>query len=438
VREIVELFPEAAGFTLSLNGTDSDIFFCDCERCRPLTKTERAARTFEHINRGLELGASGAPKKILFSPYMGAWKNIMEPEVYLPLAGRLPHSMALRLNMSYGDTYLFNALNPLLGSFVSHGNDELCDFDPGGEYHGGFFGMQPTISRYMDQRIKAYAARGVKGFSFRNHQYHTHFSELDWYVGAMLAWDPSLDVESHRVRWARRTFGDEGGALVLDLLDLGFDVMRKTLYAGGINFTNWGLIVESVNRTRHIFIDRCAKHSDRGLERVAPTPENIARLVAEKEEAFLLAEDGIRKTTALRGKVAPRYQEALRQSFLMFRELARIYRPLLEGLLRYFQFEHTLSEVDREALRRPILDAVARLRAAVAEAQTNLATIDAKQLCEQLGMSWVAFNSNKGLYSQDLGVTRMDQKLALPYALQFADDLEQRLDYVPASVFGYY
>ena len=72
--------------------------------------------------------------------------------------------------------------------------------------------------------------------------------------------------------------------------------------------------------------------------------------MAEKEEAFQLAEDGIRAVTALRGKVAPRYQEALRQSFLLLRELARVYRPLLEGLLRYFQFEATLSEVDREHL----------------------------------------------------------------------------------------
>jgi hypothetical protein len=438
VREIVELFPEAAGFTLSLNGTDSDVFFCDCERCRRMSKSARAALTFEHIVRGMERGANGRPKKILFSPYMGAWKNIMEPEVYLPLAGKLPPSVALRLNMSYGDTYLFNALNPLLGAFVGQGNDELCDFDPGGEYHGGFFGMQPTISRYMDERIKAYAARGVRGFSFRNHQYHTHLSELDWYVGARLAWDPRLDVEALRTTWARRTFGAEGGEQVLALLDLGFEVMRRTLYADGINFTNWGLFIESVNRTRHILVDRCAKHADRGLERVAPTPENIARLVAEKEEAFQLAEDGVRAVTGLRGKVAPRYQEALRQSFLLFRELARVYRPLLEGLLRYFQFERTLSEVDRERLRRPILDAVARLRAAVAAAQTNLATIDARELCAQLGMSWVAFNSNKGLYSQDLSVTRMDLKLALPYALQFAADLEARMSYVPASVFGYY
>jgi hypothetical protein len=438
VREVVELFPEAAGFTLSLNGTDSDIFFCDCERCRPLSKSQRAALTLEHFDRGMERGANGRPKRILFSPYMGAWKNVMEPEVYLPLAGKLPPSVALRLNVSSGDTYLFNALNPLLGAFVGQGNDELCDFDPGGEYHGGFFGMQPTISRYMDERIKAYAARGVRGFSFRNHQYHTHFSELDWDVGARLAWDPGLDVEALRTKWARRTFGEEGGEQVLALLGLGFEVMRRTLYAGGLNFTNWGLFIESVNRTRHILIDRCAKHADRGLERVAPTPENIARLVAEKEEAFQLAEDGVRTVTSLRGKVAPRYQEALRQSFVLFRELARVYRPLLEGLLRYFQFERTLSEVDRERLRRPILDSVARLRAAAAEAQTNLATIDARELCAQLGMSWVAFNSNKGLYSQDPGVTRMDRKLALPYALQFADDLEARMSYTPASVFGYY
>lgn len=32
----------------------------------------------------------------------------------------------------------------------------------------------------------------------------------------------------------------------------------------------------------------------------------------------------------------------------------------------------------------------------------------------------------------------MDKNLALPYALQLADDIERQMNYVPASVFGYY
>ena len=438
VQEVTELFPGAAGIALSVNGADSDIYFCDCERCHRLTKPQRAALLFEHVHRGLvQGGGTHAGKRVIFSPYMGAWKNILEPEVYGPLAGMLPPSVVLRFNMSFGDTYLFNALNPQLGAFP--GTEQMCDFDPGGEYHGGFFGMQPTISRYMAERMRAYVARGVRGFSFRNHQYHTAFSDLDWYVGAMLAWDPHQDVEQVRGAWARRAFGAEAGSIVLDLLDLGFDVMRKTLYADGINFTNWGLFIESVNRTRHIMMDRCARHSVNGFERVAPEPENMARLLAEKEEAFLLAGEGMRLVDErLRGKIAPRYQAGLRDSFLLARELARVYRPLLEALLRTFHWERTLSEVDRERQRRPILESVACLREAVAQAQANLAALDARQHCERLGMDWTAFNSNKGLYSQDPSVTRIDQKIALPYALQFADDVEQRMQYVPASVFGYY
>ena len=41
----------------------------------------------------------------------------------------------------------------------------------------------------MDDRVKAYAARGVTNFSLRNRQYRTDFSELDWYVGSQLAWN---------------------------------------------------------------------------------------------------------------------------------------------------------------------------------------------------------------------------------------------------------
>ena len=94
--------------------------------------------------------------------------------------------------------------------------------------------------------------------------------------------------------------------------------------------------------------------------------------------------------------------------------------------------------MDRERLRRPILDAAARTRLAVGEAQRRMSGLDARELCENLGMDWYAFNTNKGLYSQDPAVTPMDQKLALPYALQFAEDVEQRMQYLPASVFGYY
>jgi hypothetical protein len=342
----------------------------------------------------------------------------------------------MELNAQYGDFYIFNSLNPLIGAFPK--NDTIYEFDPAGEYHGGFFGLQPTLSRYMGERVKAYSARGVKNISLRNLQYHTDFTELDWRVGSELAWNPDQDVEQLRKTWARRLFGGEGGPRALELMDLSFEVMRKSLYADGLNFTNWGLFIENVNRTRHILLDRSAKLADGGVERIAPTPENIARLIAEKEEAFQLGEQGLRRVEQARGKLSPRLVEGMRESLLLARELTRIYRPELEALMLYFQFERTLSEVDRERLRKPILESTARLRAAVKEAQGNLASIDARRMCENLGMDYAAFKSNKGLYSQDRSVTQMDKNLALPYALEFAADIEKRMQYEPASVFGYY
>jgi hypothetical protein len=434
VREIAELFPAIAGLRTAVQGTDSDIFFCDCERCRPKSKPQRALLFAQHVTQGLDRGNPG--KKLIFRTYMGAWKNLLEPEIFGPLAGKLPKSVVIHNNAQYGDFYLFNSLTPLIGAFP--GNDETYEFDPGGEYHGGFFGLQPTLSRYMDERVKAYAARGVTNFSLRNHQYRTDFTDLDWYVGSQLSWNYKADVEGLRKTWARRNFGDEGGPLVLQLMDIGFDVMRKSLYADGINFTNWALFIESVNRTRHIMMDRSAKMADRGLERMAPTPANIARLIAEKDEAFQLARQGLMLVDQARGKLSPRHLEALRASFTLARELTRIYRPELEALMLYFQWQGTLSDVDRERLRTPVLSAVARTRIAVKEAEKTLSAINAREMCENLGMDWRAFKSNKGLFSQDLAVTAMDKNLALPYALQLMDDIEKQMDYVPASVFGYY
>lgn len=290
----------------------------------------------------------------------------------------------------------------------------------------------------MAERARVYSARGVQNIGFRNLGYHTVFTELDWYVGSQLAWNPQQDVETLRASWARRQFGPEAGPEVLALLDLGYEVMRKSLYADGINFTNWGLFIENINRTRHIMFDRSAKLADRGMERIAPTPENIARLVGEKEEAYQLAGQALHQVDQLRGKIPPERLEGLRDSFLLARELARVYRPELELILRYFEWEGTLSDVDRERMRRPILNAAAATRAAVKEAQVNLSAIDAKRMCQDLEMDWTTFKTNKGLYSADPKVTSMDQNLSLPYVLKLANEIETKMQYEPASVFGYY
>ena len=434
-RELTETFPELAGLTVSTNGTESDIFFCECDRCSKLSKSDRVEMLLRHMVKGMDAGSTG--KKLIITPYMGAWKNLLEPEVYIPLAAnRLPPQVVINTGAQYGDTYIFNSLNPLVGAFPH--NDVIYGFDPAGEYFGGFFGVQSTISRYMSERARIYSARGVNNMAFRNIQYHSDFTDLDWYVGARLAWNPNDDVDKLRRIWAVSHFGAEAGPKILDLLDLGYDVMRKSLYADGINFTNWGLFIESVNRTRHITMDRSAKLADHGMERIAPTAENIARFVGEKNDAFELADQGLRKVDELRGKIPPRQLEGLRDSFLLARELARVNRPEFEAFIKYLQWEGTLSEVDRERLRRPLLDAVARTRTAVKDAQANLATIDAKRMCEDLGMDWVTYKSNKGLFSADPAVTAMDKNIALPYALKMVGEIEERMNYVPASVFGYY
>lgn len=56
IREITELFPEAAGLHMWSMGSDSDVFFCDCERCRRLNKSERALRLIDHVTNGMNQG----------------------------------------------------------------------------------------------------------------------------------------------------------------------------------------------------------------------------------------------------------------------------------------------------------------------------------------------------------------------------------------------
>ena len=70
VREIAELFPDISGLRTAIQGADSDFYFCHCDRCQRLSKTQRAEMFLRHFTEGLDQGSPG--KKLIFRTYMGA------------------------------------------------------------------------------------------------------------------------------------------------------------------------------------------------------------------------------------------------------------------------------------------------------------------------------------------------------------------------------
>src|SRR5205823_2612888 len=92
-------------------------------------------------------------------------------------------------------------------------------------------------------------------------------------------------------RWAAATYGPEVGPQVVRILHDGTRVMAGSVYVRQAAFiAGPGPFPEGLERVRHLGIDRSAKSVDGGEERVAPTRENLRRVVEEKDAAIALSE----------------------------------------------------------------------------------------------------------------------------------------------------
>jgi hypothetical protein len=427
VRELIEEIPGAAGIELWISWGDTDIFYCACERCAPRPLADRMLELVEQTLAGLDEGAPGAGKRIVLRTYLGGWRHILAEEIFGPLAGRLDPRVIVANKSQWGDMYLGNAYHPLAGQFTP-ANQEAIEFCLGGEYRGGLrWGMLAPISEYVRDRMQHYGALGVDGMAQRHIDWHNDFTVPEFETFYALAWDRTASPELIWQRWATRTFGPEAGPRVVEIVRDGTRAMLGSMYVQGVSITSHHLFPECLERMRHLVVDRSAKLVDNGLAKIAPTAENVERIVAEKDEAIALCAAILERIERLRPLLPERSSEALRLSFGLMYELALVYRELAELFWRYLRWSATLSEVDREFQRMDLLPIVARFRQAIGRLRERVPSLWCPALFEALGTpaaSWRAID-----FASEFPYSYLDQ---------IADDVERELDVVPGSLWAYF
>jgi hypothetical protein len=435
IRELFEELPAAAGLALSVSWGDTDIFYCACQTCSARTSADRVLDLIELSQAGMDDAAPGAAKRLLLKTYLGGWRDVLAEQIFGPLAGRLDPRVVVSNNSEWGDTYYTNAPHPLAGRFAPH-NAEVVEHCIGGEYRGGLlFGMVCAFSQFMHDRIELHADHGVTGIAQRHLQWRNIFNEPDFQTFYALGWDCDASPELIWQRWAEASYGKTVGPQVVEILRDGTRAMAGSMYLNGVVLTSHHLFPESLERMRHLVADRGAKMTEGGLERIAPTPENLRRAIAEKDAAIALLGAILRRIERLRPGLPAAHHRALELSFGLMYELALVYRELAELFLRYLRWAATLSEVDRELQRRDIAPLVGRLRTATARLRERVPALWRPELFEALGTDRALWERPESFI---WGTLDFENGFPFDCLERIADDLDRAVDVEAASLWGYF
>ncbi|MGQ9683202.1 MAG: hypothetical protein ACUVX9_11730 [Anaerolineae bacterium] len=368
VRELFRTFPQLAGYELWVAESFSDVTTCQCPECAKRSPAERilllVERTLEHMN-------AVAPGKTLLLRTFLSPRGSFEPEFFGPLQNRLPEQVIVSCKGQWGDMAYLNDPHPFVGS-LNNGR-ESAEFDLMGEYRGGGSGaMISCIPEYIADRMRLYAERGCKRFWARHTEAYERFAGLqyiNWEAYYRLSWDLGTPVETVWADWSRRTFGAAGPAMV-DLLSQTDELVNKTLYARGvcINRHYW-VFPDTLTGLRYFAVDNSARCMADGVSRIVPTPDNIAAVIAEKDEAVALVRTLQAALPPLRGQIDQLYFDTLQKVLRRSQLIVDIYRPMTEALWLYMQWEQTLSEFARDQQRQALLSALDRAERAIDEAE---------------------------------------------------------------------
>lgn len=435
IREVFEEVPDAAGLALSVSWGDTDCFYCACERCAPRTPAERVLSLIEQSLAAMDEARPGAGKRLIFKTYLGGWRDVLAEAFFGPLVGRLDPRVVISNNSEWGDTYYTNAPHPLAGRFAPR-NTEAVEFCIGGEYRGGLlFGMVAAFSQFMHDRIDHHARNGVNGLAQRHLQWRNIVNEPDFRTFYALAWDRNASPELIWQRWAEETYGKMVGPQVVEILRDGTRSMAGSMYVNGVVLTSHHLFPESLERMRHLVVDRGAKMTEGGMDKVAPTAANLRKIEGEKDVAIALATDILERIERLRPELPEQHYRALTLAFGLQYELALIYRELVVLFWRYLRWTQTLSEVEREFQRQDLLPLLHGYRAAISRLRERVPKLWCPELFQALGTDRAMWERPQ---SYIWGTLDFETGFPFDCLERIADDLERAVNVEPASLWGYF
>ncbi|MEA2064613.1 MAG: hypothetical protein U9P14_12995 [Gemmatimonadota bacterium] len=438
IRETCETFPDIAGIELWMGEKVNSILYCQCERCRDYPPAERFLDLINWVYKTMK--SVDPEKKLIIRTYMCAGRCYYEPELFLPIANRLPRDIIIGIKGQYGDFNYLNDPHPLVGAFPN--NPQIVEFDLGGEFRGHVKGYFSGISDYTEKRMKLYSEKGTRGFIFRHLDWLNAVTRVDAEAAFTLCWDINESAEEVEDMRLREKFGEEAVPGLKKLRRLGELIVQKDIHIMGANaYGIWGFIPESIFRTRYNVFEHCVRMIKGGEDLLLKAIENPQIALAEKREASDLAKEFGIELERLKDHIPESLYNGLKQTNLLTKKMIELHTITVELFLLYLKYERALYADNRISLILQMRAVIDRGRDWISRNEQLIDQFDIDEIRNNLECYQLPSKSGKPLprirrsvsespVPLKSGVTlpQIHQGVSLAPAKAYFDEVEQRFE----------
>lgn len=344
-KELFLALPDLAGIVCSIGTGEarlaiSNTFACGCERCKNLDPVE----WYKNMIMAMYQPFQEAGKKLIIRDFI---YTKAEQERFQKAFTDMPEEIVLSLKNTPHDFYPTFPDNPLMGHVGSH--PQITEYDVNGQFFG--WGVQPSaMLSDIRRRLRYGKEHQVTGFLARTDwegvQDWTCFDNLNMvnlYAIAAYAEQEEISEEEIYLRWLqgehlisdRLSPGELKKCVcaVKEIMDATWPIVEKTNFVNGCLFSNdscMHLTPEQftfIGGTHHSLSEWDPDKKD-ALEM---SPENIGRIIADKEEAYEQCEKLVDRVEAGNMGLTAEAYEKMKMHFSFMRWYVRGFRLTARG-----------------------------------------------------------------------------------------------------------
>ena len=177
-------------------------------------------------------------------------------------------------------------------------------------------------------------------------------NSVNVYAWRRLSWNPQEDVNAIWRDWAEKTYGAKAGVMVAAALRLSERAVAASFSPLGLGAPTESRFPSTVSRREDLLRYTNRQYLPEGAAALAPTRENVARVVAEKDAAIAQVEEMLRLVQA----AGPQTDAAKAKELLLRIGWLRTHLVVTRALdgalwrLRYRRAESQLGRTDAKAL----------------------------------------------------------------------------------------
>jgi hypothetical protein len=356
--ELFEVLPDLSGVVVSAGTFESKLSItmgtCNCPSCSTTTPAEWYSKLIGSIYEPFQ--RAGKTLVVRDFSYTKANQNVMMNAVQ-----SVSSDIVAALKTTPHDFYLTFPDNPRIGH--EGNNPQWIEFDTWGQFYG--CGLFPCgVAEDMQRRLTYDRAHGAVGAWFRtdlesmtDESVFNSFNLLNLISGAMLSQNVNQNIDNVYKAWLETGLLDvlipeslEPAPVPIpqaylgrlkDFMQACYSIAVKTYYVRGFLFYQNGRFFNSVDNalflmTVHAGLEDWEPGANK---RVDPTDENIAAIIAEKDEALAEVQKlpGILQAESL--PVSDEFKEHIATMLSLFHEYVVGFKLCAIGIFRAKQAE---------------------------------------------------------------------------------------------------